>query len=557
MQRPWLKNYPKGVAQTIDPKQFSSINDLFEDSVHKYRDRDAFLNMGSQITFEDLNYLSADFASFLQNTAKLKKGDRIAIQMPNLLQYPVVLFGALRAGLVVVNTNPLYTAREMKHQLKDAGAKAIVIFAGSAHALEEILPETDIETVVVTNVGDLLGFPKSLLVNAAVKYVKKMVPHYNLPKAYSFYEAMDLGADASFRPETCTSEDIAFLQFTGGTTGVSKGAVLTHGNIIANMLQIAEWMKPLLIKGEEVAILALPLYHIFSLTVNALAMMYYGGTNVMITNPRDIPGFIKTLRHTKFTVFTGLNTLFNALMNHEDFLKIDFSSLKISVAGGMALQTAVAQRWLKMTGTRLVEGYGLTETSPVAACNPISGGDKTGTIGLPLPSTDIKLCDDDGNEVKLGDSGEIWISGPQVMRGYWNQPQETANVLTKDGWFKSGDIGVMDNEGFFKIVDRKKDMILVSGFNVYPNEIEDVVAHHPKVLEVAAIGVPDKHSSEVVKIFVVPRDPSLTADELMDYCKANLTGYKVPKQIEFRQELPKTPVGKILRRKLRDSEQGA
>lgn len=549
--KPWLKHYPKGVAPEIDPSRYESINDLFDQSVHKFRDRAAFVNMGAELTFEDLNYLSADFASFLQNVAKLKKGDRVAIQMPNLLQYPVALFGAIRAGCVVVNTNPLYTAREMRHQFKDSGAKAVVILANSAHLLEEIVKDTDIETVVVTEVGDMLGFPKSLIVNSAVKYVKKMVPSYRLPDAYSFYEALDLGADNRFTPVTCGHEDLAFLQYTGGTTGVSKGAELTHRNIVCNMLQIFEWMKPLLKEGEEIAILALPLYHIFSLTVNALTFMALGGTNLMITNPRDIPGFIKTLQHNPFTVFVGLNTLLNALMNHPDFKKIDFSPLKISVAGGMALQSVVAERWLKMVGTPVVEGYGLTETSPVASVNPIDGTDKVGTIGLPVPSTIIELFDDGGKPVKQGEAGEIWVKGPQVMRGYWNKPDETAKVLTSDGWLKTGDVGVMDTEGFFKIVDRKKDMILVSGFNVYPNEIEDVVAHHPKVLEVAAVGVPDEKSTEAVKIFVVAKDPSLTQDELMAYCRENLTGYKRPKHIEFRKDLPKSNVGKILRRELR------
>lgn len=550
MERPWLRQYPKDIPPEIDLNRFTSVVDLFEQTVNRFRDRDAFVNMGASLSFEDLNYLSMDFAAFLQNTAGLKKGDRIAIQMPNLLQYPVVLFAALRAGLVVVNTNPLYTAREMKHQFKDSGAKALVIFSGAAHLLEEILPETDIQTVVVTNVGDLLGFPKSILVNSIVKYVKKMVPSYQLPGAYSFYEALDLGRDHSFVPVTTTQRDLAFLQYTGGTTGIAKGAMLSHGNVLANMLQIAEWMKPKLVEGEETAILALPLYHIFSLTVNGLAILYYGGTNLMITNPRDISGFIKTLRENRFTVFTGLNTLFNALMNHPDFSRIDFSHLKVGVAGGMALQRTVAERWMKLTSSVLVEGYGLTETSPVASCNPIDGTDKVGTIGLPLPSTDMRLIDDDGKVSPAG-PGEICVRGPQVMQGYWGRPDETDKILSSDGWLKTGDVGVMDGQGFFKIVDRKKDMILVSGFNVYPNEIEEVVSAHPKVLEVAAIGIPDQHSGELVKIFVVPRDPSLTEGELMSYCKENLTAYKRPKLIEFRQDLPKTNVGKILRRELR------
>jgi long-chain acyl-CoA synthetase len=554
MEKIWLKSYPKNVAPEINPDRFQSVSELFDESVHKFRDRDAFENMGTAITFEDLNYLSADFASFFQNVAGLKKGDRIAIQMPNLLQYPVVLFGAIRAGLVVVNVNPLYTARELKYQLNDAGVKAIVILANSAHLLEEVLHETSVETLVVTEVGDMLGFPKSLLINSVVKYVKKMVPTYNLPKAYTFHHALDLGGEKSFRPEKAKADDIAFLQYTGGTTGVSKGAMLTHRNIISNMLQVREWMRPRLVEGEEIAILALPLYHIFSLTVNALCMMYIGGTNLMITNPRDIPGFIKTLRKRPFSVFPGLNTLFNGLMNHPDFDKVNWSQLKVSVAGGMALQKAVAEKWVRRTQTMIIEGYGLTETAPVSSCNPADGTDKVGTIGLPLPSTEFMLLDDDGKESAPGTSGEICIRGPQVMAGYWQRPDETALVMTKDGWFKSGDIGMVDDQGFFRIVDRKKDMILVSGFNVYPNEIEDVVAGHPKVLEVAAIGVPDANSTEAVKIFVVPRDPSLTTEEILAYCKTNLTGYKMPKHVEFRKELPKTPVGKILRRELRGSQ---
>ncbi|NJL24535.1 MAG: AMP-binding protein [Calothrix sp. SM1_5_4] len=552
MDKPWLKHYPKGVPAEIDVSRYGSINEIFDESVHKFRDRAAFVNMGTEITYEDLNYMSADFASFLQNVAGLKAGDRIAIQMPNVLQYPIALFGILRAGMVVVNCNPLYTAREMKHQLKDSGAKAIVILANSAHHLEEIIDETDIKTVIVTEVGELLGFPKSVIVNSVIKYVKKMVPKYNLPQAYSFYEALDLGAEKSFRPVNRRPEDHAFLQYTGGTTGISKGAILTHRNIVANMLQIAEWIRPRLVEGEEVALLALPLYHIFSLTVNGLTILYYGGTNVMITNPRDIPAFIKTMRKTPFTVFPGLNTLYNALMNHPDFGKIDFRGVKVSVAGGMALQKSVAERWMKLTKSLIIEGYGLTETSPVACVNPVDGTDKVGTIGLPISSTEVQLFDDSGRPVKHGETGEIWIRGPQVMQGYWQKPEETAQILTPDGWLKTGDIGVMDDEGFIKIVDRKKDMILVSGFNVYPNEIEDVVASHPKVLEVAAVGVPDEHSTEAVKIFVVPKDTSLTKEELVAFCKENLTGYKVPRHVEFRKELPKTNVGKILRRELRD-----
>ena len=553
MEKIWLKKYPKGVAAEVHPESFSSIVDLFERACGKFSDQTAFINMGSDMTYEEVDKLSADFASFLQQKG-MKKGDRIAIQMPNLLQYPVVLYGALRAGLVVVNTNPLYTAREMKHQFRDSGAKAIVILANVACHLEEILKDTRIETVVVTQVGDLLGFPKSMLVNAAVKYIKKMVPAYRLPDAYTFFEALDMGAEKPFQRVECGAEDLAFLQYTGGTTGVSKGAMLTHGNIVINQLQILEWIRPKLAEGKELAILALPLYHIFSLTVNAFGLFSFGATNVMITNPRDIPGFLNTLKKYPFTLFTGLNTLFNALMHNPDFSNVDFSHLKMSVAGGMALQTAVAEAWKKKTNSVIVEGYGLTETSPVASCNPIDGTDRVGTIGLPFPSTDVSLRDDNGKEVPMGERGEICIRGPQVMKGYWNNREETAKMIGPDGWLKTGDVGVVDQDGFFKIVDRKKDMILVSGFNVYPNEVEDVVATNPKVLEVAAVGIPDPKSTEAVKIFVVAKDPSLTKEELLNYCRGQLTGYKMPKEIEFRKELPKTNVGKILRRALRDEE---
>ena len=551
MKKIWLQHYPKGVSPEIDVTRFQSVNELFASSVGKFGDRTAFVNMGAEMTFDELDRHAARFASYLQNHAKLKKGDRIAIQMPNLLQYPIALYGALRAGLIVVNTNPLYTAREIKHQLCDSGAKAVVILANSAHHLAEVLSETPVETVIVTEVGDRLPFPKNLLINLAVRYLKKMVPAYSLPNAITFNAALDLGDEKPYAPVPVAATDVAFLQYTGGTTGVPKGAMLTHRNIIANMLQIAEWMKPRLVQGEETAILALPLYHIFSLTVNALAMLYYGATNIMITNPRDMPAFVKTLRGQRFTLFIGLNTLFNGLMNHPDFDKIDFGPLKVGVAGGMALQSSVAKRWMTKTQSILVEGYGLTESSPVASCNPIDGTDLVGTIGLPLPSTELGFYDDDGHEVEPGQPGEIYIRGPQVMKGYWQKDDETAKIMTKDGWLKSGDIGVMDQNGFTKIVDRKKDMIIVSGFNVYPNEIEDVVSHNPKVLEVAAVGVPDEHSGECVKIFVVRKDLSLTEDELMAFCRESLTGYKRPRHIEFRNELPKTNVGKILRRELR------
>ncbi len=551
MEKCWLKNYPKGVSPEIDISRYQSINQMFDESCHKFGPKIAFQNMGSTLSFEELDEMSADFASFFRNVVGLKKGDRVAIQMPNLLQYPVVMFGALRAGLIVVNTNPLYTAREMKHQFHDSGVKAIVILENFAHLLEEVLPETDISTVVVTQLGDLLGWPKSMAINAAVKYIKKMVPAYSIPNAYSFYEALDLGAEKKMAPEICSADDIAFLQYTGGTTGVSKGAMLTHGNILSNMLQIAAWMKPQLEEGEEVVITPLPLYHIFSLTVNCLTFIYYGGTNILVTNPKDIGAFIKLLRNTHFTVFTGVNTLFNGLLHHPDFDRINFKGVKISVAGGMALQKTVAIEWKNRTGTSIAEGYGLTESSPVASCNPIDGHEVLGSIGMPLPSTIMKIIDENGDSLPLGQSGELAIYGPQVMKGYWQHPEETAKVIMPDGGLRTGDIATMDENGIFRIVDRLKDMILVSGFNVYPNEIEEVVSSHPKVREVAAVGIKEERSGESVKIFVVKKDPTLTPEELLDHCRENLVAYKVPKHIEFRTELPKSNVGKVLRRALR------
>ncbi len=550
-EKPWLKHYPKGVPETIDTSRYNSIVDLFQETTERYAKLAAFKCMGSTLTYDELAEMSRDFAAFLQNRG-LKKGDRIAIQMPNVLQYPIVLFGALQAGLVIVNTNPLYTAREMKHQFRDSGAKAIVILANFAHNLQDVLPDTDIDLVVVTEVGDLLGFPKSLIVNTVAKHVKKMVPPFDIPNSVSFFEALDEGALNDLADPTLTPDDLAFLQYTGGTTGVAKGAMLTHKNMIANMLQVGEWMAPLLKLGEETVVTALPLYHIFSLTVNCLSFMRRGATNLLITNPRDIPGFVKTLRKEHYTVMTGVNTLYNALMNHPKFKSMDFSSLKISVAGGMALQNSVADRWEKLTGTPIIEGYGLTEAAPVISCSPVDGSHRTGTIGLPVPSTDVKLVDDNGATVALGQPGELCASGPQVMQGYWNRPDETAKILMPDGWLRTGDIAVMDSDGFFKIVDRKKDMILVSGFNVYPNEIEDVVASMEAIGEVAAVGVPDERSGEVVKIFVVKKSP-VTETEIIDYCRKNMVAYKVPKYVEFRSELPKTNVGKILRRALRET----
>lgn len=553
MEKIWLKNYPKEVSPEIDFSKYSSLLDIYEESIRMFSSKKAFTNMGVSLTFTELDRKVDQFASFLQNELKLKKGDRIAIQMPNLLQFPIVAFAALRSGLTIVNTNPLYTAKEMQHQFKDSGAKAVVILANYAHLLEQILKDTSIESVVITEIGDLFPTPKRILVNSVVKYIKKMVPAYHLPHAYSFRQAMELGAMKPSQKVATNGDDIAFLQYTGGTTGVAKGAMLLHRNVIANVMQIREWMKPKLREGEEVAIAALPLYHIFALTLNCLGLLRYGAENVLITNPRDIPGFIKDLKKTPFTLMAGVNTLFNALMNNPEFVSIDFKRVKVSVGGAMTLQKAVAEKWMELTKSLIVEGYGLTEASPVVCCNPINGTDRIGTIGLPFPNTDIKLVDDNDKEVAFGEPGELCCKGPQVMAGYWNRPDETAKVL-KDGWLKTGDVAVMDKDGFFKIVDRKKDMILVSGFNVYPNEVEEAIASHPGVLEVAAIGVPDEHSGEIVKAVVVKRDPNLTAEDVIAHARKSLTNYKVPKLVEFRTELPKTNVGKILRRALREQQ---
>ena len=552
MKNTWTKHYPKSVPHNININEYQNILEVSDEAIRKFRNKVAFSNFGIDLTYHELDVQSAKMASYFQNTLGLKKGDRIAIQMPNVLQYPIVLFAAFRAGLIVVNTNPLYTAPEMRHQFKDSGAKAIVILANYANLLEGVIKDTDIKHVVVTQIGDQLPFVKKHLINFVIKKVKKMVPDYSL-EHHTWQQALSLGATQTYVQPKLTHDDIAFLQYTGGTTGVSKGAVLTHKNIIANMLQISAWMKPKLVEGEEIAITPLPMYHIFSLTVCSLALMKYGTQNVLITNPRDFPAFIKTMKKYKFTVLTGVNTLFNALANHPMIKEVDFSHTKVCVAGAMALQKAVKDNWLKATGTDVIEGYGLTETSPVATCNPIDGTDRVGTIGVPVPDTDVRLVDDDGKEVtKIGEPGEICVKGPQVMQGYYNRPDETAKVI-KDGWLHTGDVGVFDEDGFFKIVDRKKDMILVSGFNVYPNEVEDAIAKNPKVLEVAAIGVPDAHSGEVVKVVVVKKDPSLTEKEVIDFARQSLTNYKVPKHVEFRSELPKTNVGKVLRRALREA----
>lgn len=551
----WVKSYPKGVPPTVDGivAKYRNVVDLFEETCAKYPANPAFSNMGKRLTYSELNRKAECFAAYLQNELKLKKGDRIAIQMPNLLQYPVAMYGALKAGLIVVNTNPLYTEREMKHQFNDAGCVAIVILANFASILQKILPETKIRHVIVTEIGDMLPFPKSLIVNTVVKRLKKMVPDYALPEALQFNDTLAKGASMTYSKVPAELDELAFLQYTGGTTGVSKGAMLTHRNIVANSVQIAEWIKPLLVEGKEVGVCALPLYHIFAMTVHCFSFLKYGFHSVLITNPRDIPGFVKEFqKNPDITICTGVNTLFNALLNNKEFQKHDFSRFKMSVAGGMALQSAVAKRWLEVTKTKVIEGYGLTEASPVVTVNPVDNTDKVGSIGLPMPSTTLKMVDDDGNEVKHGEPGELCVKGPQVMKGYWQRPDETAKVMTSDGWLKTGDVAILDDDGFCRIVDRKKDMILVSGFNVYPNEIEDVIATHPGVLEVAAIGIPNEHSGEVVKVFVVKRDESLTVEMVIEHARKSLTNYKLPRHVEFRKELPKTNVGKILRRALKE-----
>lgn len=548
---PWFKHYPPSVAKEVDVNAYSSLVDLFEESVKKFGNAIAYECMGKTMTFKEVDEYSMNFAAYLQNDLKMKKGDRIAIQMPNLLQYPLVMFGALRAGLIVVNTNPLYTPSEMKHQFNDAGVDAIVILANFASNLQQIRKDITAKHIIISQIGDMLGGLKGGIVNLVVKYVKKMVPEYHIENTIALKDAFSAGSKSTFRHQELMASDAAFLQYTGGTTGLSKGAELTHANIIANMQQISAWMTPKLKEHEETVITALPLYHIFALTVNCLAMLKIGAHNVLITNPRDMPAFIKELGKHKFTVITGVNTLFNGLLNQEAFRNLDFSSLKIAVGGGMAVQESVATKWKKVTGVPIAEGYGLTETSPVATCNPIDGTEQLGTIGIPLPNTEIKIIDDEGNELLPGEKGEICIKGPQVMKGYWNQPEETKKVF--DGpWFKTGDIAVIQEDGFVKIVDRKKEMILVSGFNVYPNEVENVMASHDKVLEVGVIGIADDKSSEKVVAYVVANDKSVTAEELISYSKKELTNYKVPKEVYFVDELPKSNVGKILRRKIKE-----
>ncbi|MFN7784610.1 MAG: long-chain-fatty-acid--CoA ligase [Lysobacterales bacterium] len=551
--RPWLAQYPKGVPAEIDLEQYRSIVSVLEDSCDKYRSKPAFENMGKTISYDELDRLSYQFACHLLLDLKLKKGDRVAIMMPNLLQYPVAIFGVLRAGLTVVNTNPLYTARELKHQLNDSGAVAIVVVENFANVVQEVIKDTPVKHVFTTAVGDMLGFPKRLIVNFVLKYLRKAVPDYSLPGAVSFVDAVNAGAGKKLPTIDIAPSDIAFLQYTGGTTGVSKGAMLTHRNLVANMQQSSAWLGTNVKLGEEEIITALPLYHIFALTANCLVFIKFGGLNHLITNPRDMPGFVKTLSGIRFTAITGVNTLFNGLLNTPGFDKLDFSRLHLTLGGGMAVQRAVAERWKKVTGVTLVEAYGLTETSPAACINPMDLKDFNGAIGLPVPSTEASVQDEEGKILPIGEVGELCIRGPQVMAGYWQRPEETAKVLTADGWLKTGDMAKMDANGYCYIVDRKKDMILVSGFNVYPNEIEDVIATHPGVLEVAAVGVPDEKSGEAVKVVIVKKDPNLSADDIKNHCRHELTGYKQPRYIEFRTELPKTNVGKILRRELRDS----
>jgi len=555
MEKIWLKEYPKGIPAEVDLHQYSSLKDIFEKSCARFRDLPAYGNMSVSMSYGELDRLSRDFAAWLQNGLGLGKGERVAIMLPNLLQYPVALFGMLRAGLTVVNVNPLYTVRELEHQLDDSGATVIVVLENFAHIVQSALGRTKLRTVITTEIGDLFPAARRLLTNLVVKHVKKMVPAWSIPGAIGFRQALRAGKRHALREVPLTHDDIAFLQYTGGTTGVAKGAVLSHGNMVANVQQVAAWIARDLQEGAETIVLPLPLYHVYALTSN-LVFLKIGAHNILITNPRDMPGFIRELRTIRFTGMIGVNTLYHALLNAPGFSEIAAHTLKVTSAGGMAVQRVVAEKWKQVTGVPIIEGYGLTETSPVAICNPLNITDWTGTLGLPIPSTDVALLDEEGSEVPLGEVGEISIRGPQVTKGYWNQPAESARAFTADGWFRTGDMGFMNEKGYVKLTDRKKDMILVSGFNVYPNEVEDVIMTHPGVLEVAVIAAPDERSGEAVKAIVVRKDPALTAEELTTHCQKHLTGYKVPKIVEFRTEpLPKTNVGKILRR-LADRLQG-
>jgi long-chain acyl-CoA synthetase len=551
MEKIWLKSYPPGVPAEIDATEFSSVNAALERSFSEYADRVAFIQMGRAISYRELDELARDFAAWLQNEARLEKGDRIAIMLPNVLQYPIAMFGAIRAGLTIVNTNPLYTARELEHQLKDSGAQAIVILENFAHVLQEVIGQTQVRKVLVTAVGDQLRWPKSAIVNYVVRHRRKHVRPWRIPGALPFKQALAAGRAMTFTPVICGHADIAFLQYTGGTTGVSKGAMLTHRNIVANVLQARAWIGPVFREGPGTLITPLPLYHIFALTGNCILFMMLGWRNILITNPRDLPAFVAEMRRYPFEYMSGVNTLFNALLNTPGFAELDFSRLMVTLGGGMAVQQSVAERWKAVTGNRLTQAWGLTETSPGACINPTTE-DFNGSIGLPIPSTEVSIRDDDGAELAVGAVGEICVRGPQVMAGYWNRPDETAKVMLPGDWLRTGDIGRIDARGYVFIEDRKKDMILVSGFNVYPNEVESVVVTQPGVLEAAAVAQPDEHSGEVVAVFVVRKDPALTEQAVIDYAKKSLTGYKVPKHVYFRAELPKTNVGKILRRALRD-----
>jgi len=553
MEKPWLKSYPPGVSEEIDLNEFNSVTEVFDRAVEKFADLPAFSNLGTTISYAEIGKLCEDLAAYLQSIPGMEKGDRVAIMMPNLLQNPIAIFAVLKAGFTVVNTNPLYTPRELKHQLKDSGAKVIIVVDNFCDTVEKVIKDTDIQQVITTQLGDMLKFPKSLIVNLVVKYVKKMVPGYSLPGSITYKQALARGASKQFSPQKITHEDIAFLQYTGGTTGLAKGAVLTNKNMVANMQQAGEWISTKVEERKEIIITALPLYHIFSLTANCLVFMKVGALNYLITNPRDMPGFVKELASVKYTAITGVNTLFNGLLNTDGFADLDFSTLKLTLGGGMAVQEAVANRWKRVTGAPLLEAYGLTETSPAVCINPLNLTEYNGSIGLPLSSTEVSIRSEDGEFLAQGEVGELCVRGPQVMREYWKKPEETAFVLDEKGWLKTGDIAMMDEKGFFRIVDRKKDMILVSGFNVFPNEVESVIVDCPGVLEVGVVGVDDDKCGEIVKAVIVRTDDTLTEKEIIAHCRKELTGYKVPKIIEFRTELPKTNVGKILRRELRDN----
>jgi long-chain acyl-CoA synthetase len=551
MEKVWLKSYPPGIPEEVDLDAYDSVTDVFEKAIQQFGKSPCFTNMGTTLTYDEMDRYTDQLASYLQSLPGMTRGDRVAVMMPNVLQNPIAIFAILRAGFTVVNTNPLYTARELRHQLCDSGTRAIIVMENFCHTLDEVIADSPIQHVITTQLGDMLKFPKSLIVNLVVKYLKKMVPEFSLPQSTNFKQALRLGSGKRHQSVSVTHDDIAFLQYTGGTTGVAKGAMLTHGNMTANMQQASAWIMDAVNEDEEVIITALPLYHIFSLTANCLTFMKMGALNYLITNPRDMPGFVKELQGLHFTAITGVNTLFNGLMNTPGFEQIDFSSLKLALGGGMAVQQPVAERWQKLTGTPLLEAYGLTETSPAVCISPLNLSEYNGSIGLPVPSTEVSVQDEDGQLLPQGEVGELCVRGPQVMKGYWQKPEETARVLSSDGWLKTGDVAQMDELGFFRIVDRLKDMILVSGFNVYPNEIETVIAGHEGVLEVGVIGQPDDACGEIVKAVIVRKDPALDADAIIAHCREHLTGYKIPRIVEFRDELPKTNVGKILRRELR------